>query len=113
MKIGYLMNTYPITSTTFIRREIAAHEAAGASVLRYAIRSWDGPLVDPADRAEAERTTYLLDGQLPRVAVAALREAAANPRGLWRAARLMLRLRRRAAGAAGAGTAATAVRHVA
>ena len=29
MRIGYLMNTYPVTSATFIRREIGALEGVG------------------------------------------------------------------------------------
>ena len=47
MKIGYLMNTYPLTSTTFIRREIESLEALGKEVKRYAVRHWSEKLVDP------------------------------------------------------------------
>lgn len=56
MRIGYLLNTYPLTSTTFIRREIEALEAHGVSLKRYAIRRWSEPLVDARDRAEQNRT---------------------------------------------------------
>ncbi|MEM7269767.1 MAG: hypothetical protein AAF401_10995 [Pseudomonadota bacterium] len=56
MKIGYLMNTYPVTSGSFIRREIHALEARGVSVSRFAVRRWDQELVDEADRKEGERT---------------------------------------------------------
>lgn len=97
MKLAYLLNTYPITSTTFIRREIAAHEAAGHPVLRYAIRPWDTALVDPEDIAEAGRTFYLLRNPA-RLFAAALREAVTNPRGLIRALGATARLMRAAPG---------------
>ncbi len=85
MKLGYLMNTYPVTSATFIRREIAALEAQGLAVRRFAVRPWDHPLVDPDDLAEAERCTYLLAPGGARLAFGLLRELVANPRGVARA----------------------------
>ena len=60
MKLAYLMNAYPMTSTTFIRREIQAHEDAGFNINRYAIRTWDQPLVDPKDIEEKQGTYYIL-----------------------------------------------------
>ena len=60
MRIGYLMNTYPVTSATFIRREIAALEALGVDVSRFAIRPWDEALGRGRRPAEAARTHYLL-----------------------------------------------------
>ena len=63
MKIGYLMNIYPVTSGTFIRREIQAIERQGVSVARYAVRRWDEALVDPQDQLEQDRTFYLLSGR--------------------------------------------------
>lgn len=62
MKLAYLLNTYPLISTTFIRREIQAIEALGQPVERFAVRHWDGELVDPDDIAEREKTRYLLTG---------------------------------------------------
>ncbi|MBB5986028.1 glycosyltransferase family 4 protein [Sphingobium lignivorans] len=62
MKLAYLLNTYPLISTTFIRREIAAIEALDQPVERFAMRHWDGELVDPQDIAERERTHYILTG---------------------------------------------------
>lgn len=64
MKIGYLMNTYPMTSTTFIRREIESLEALGMEVKRYAVRHWGETLVDPLDIADQKRTHYLLTGNV-------------------------------------------------
>ena len=52
MKLAYLMNTYPVTSATFIRREIAAIEANGVPVARFAIRRWGDRLVDPRVQLE-------------------------------------------------------------
>ncbi|SDW18286.1 glycosyltransferase family 4 protein [Roseicitreum antarcticum] len=93
MRIGYLMNTYPITSTTFIRREMAAHEAMGTEVMRYAIRPWAEPLVDPADQAEIARTQYLLIGQDTGLIRRFLAELLRNPLrvlpGLWMMLRMM------------------------
>ena len=85
MRIGYLMNTYPVTSATFIRREIAALEGQGVSITRFAVRRWDQSLVDPLDQREAERCTYLLAPGARRLGVGALREALRNPRGMARA----------------------------
>lgn len=84
-RIAYLMNTYPITSTTFIRREIRAIEAAGHPVTRFAVRRWSEPLVDAADREEQDRTKYLLSGRAPRLIRDFLAETVSNPRGMARA----------------------------
>ena len=85
MNIAYLMNTYPLTSTTFIRREIEAHERRGLNIHRYAVRQWDGKLVDPLDIAEIERTHYLLTGNAGGLVKAFLRELIENPGGLAKA----------------------------
>lgn len=58
--IGYLVNTYPRSSTTFVRREINALERLGWTVHRFAMRPEDAPLVDPLDIAEAGKTEYVL-----------------------------------------------------
>ena len=60
MKIGYILNTYPAPSHSFIRREVRALERRGITVQRFAMRPFDGPLVDPSDREEAEVTEYVL-----------------------------------------------------
>jgi len=97
MTIGYVMNSYPMVSTTFIGREIAALERQGLTVRRYAIRPWEGPLVDPADRAEQARTTYLL-APAPRLLAGLAAEALRNPLGLARGLAATLRLARAARG---------------
>ena len=59
-RVAYLVNQYPKTSHAWMRREILAIEASGIAIDRYSIRRVDEALVDPADRAEEERTRFLL-----------------------------------------------------
>jgi colanic acid/amylovoran biosynthesis glycosyltransferase len=61
MRIAYLTPVYPVPSSTFIRREIAALEAQGFVVHRFAMRRFDGNLADEADWAENQRTCALVD----------------------------------------------------
>lgn len=82
VKIAYLMNTYPLISTTFIVREIAALERAGFEIRRVAARRWGGALVDPGDLAEAEITDYLLQDGAARLMLGFLIELVQNPRGM-------------------------------
>ena len=77
--LAYLVNSYPAASQTFIRREIAAIEAEGVPVRRYAVRAWDGPLVDPDDRLEAGKTRKILDAGLPRLILALIAAALTRP----------------------------------
>jgi len=84
MKLAYLMNSYPMTSTTFIRGEIEQLEALGQPVKRFAVRHWEGKLLDPDDIAEQGRTEYLLTGNLGRLILSALAEPLVNPGGLLR-----------------------------
>ncbi len=60
MTVGYVMNTYPRPSTTFVRREIQALERRGVAIHRFAMRADTAPLADPQDVEEAARTEYLL-----------------------------------------------------
>ena len=85
--IGYLINQYPVASLTFVRREMAALEAAGATVHRYAVRSWNEPLVDPADLAEVGRTRRILDGGAVALGLATARAAVTRPIRFARALR--------------------------
>ena len=92
MGLAYLMNTYPITSTTFVRREINAHEAAGFPVFRFAIRDWAEELVDPRDQAEIAKTTYILKQGIGGLLGRAMREAITHPVGFGRAFKTTLHL---------------------
>ena len=60
LRVAYLVNQYPKVSHSFIRREILALERQGVAVERFALRGWDDELPDAADRAERERTRYVL-----------------------------------------------------
>jgi len=86
MKVAYLVNQYPHPSHTFIRREVAAVEQAGLTVERFSIRR-SGELVDAQDRAERDRTRYLLDEGVGRLVLAVLRELIRSPvsvvRAMW------------------------------
>lgn len=79
MRLGYLMNTYPLTSTTFIRREIEAHEASGIDITRLAVRPWEEELVDEGDRKEKQKTIYLLGNGISSLVTSCLVELATNP----------------------------------
>lgn len=98
MALAYLMNTYPITSTTFVRREIQAHEAAGVPVARFAIRDWNEVLVDPRDRDEIGKTTYILKQGGAALAGRTVREVFTNPVGFARALKATLHLATRPGG---------------
>jgi colanic acid/amylovoran biosynthesis glycosyltransferase len=90
--IAYLINQYPMASQTFIRREIAAMEAAGTSIKRYAIRGWDTPLVDADDRTEASKTRRILDGGAVGLLLALFGTPLRSPRRFVRAMAAAVRL---------------------
>ena len=98
MKIAYLMNTYPVTSGTFIRREIEALERTGLTIERLAVRQWNENLVDPLDQAEQSRTKYLLSGNVGGLLLGFARELLTNPVRLLRGARACLGLAHNARG---------------
>jgi len=92
--LAYLVNSYPMPSLTFIRREIAALEADGIPVVRYAVRDLDLPRLDPEDQAEHDRTRRLLDAGASGLAGATLATLVTRPRHLLRALRATVRLGR-------------------
>lgn len=94
MNIAYILNTYPQPSHSFIRRELRALEAGGARIVRLAMRRSDSDLVDPADRAEAARTEYVLDLGAPGLLREMLACALSAPRRFGRAFRLAWRMGR-------------------
>ncbi len=85
MKIAYLLNTYPSTTQTFIRREIQALENHGVAIARYAIRRWSERLVSEEDRIEASKTRYILSGRAIQLFSVFMLEAISNPVGMCRA----------------------------
>ncbi|BFM05846.1 glycosyltransferase family 4 protein [Halioxenophilus aromaticivorans] len=92
MKIAYLSNIYPVTSATFIRREIRALEKLGVNISRFAIRKWTDQLVDPADIEEQANTQYLLTGNTKGVLRNTAKTLTENPKAFWRALKLMAKL---------------------
>lgn len=85
MPVAYLLNTYPVPSATFIRREIEAVEKLGVGIQRFAVRPFDGTLVDDADRLEQSKVSYILAGNGRNLVLAMAKEMVVNPLGLIRA----------------------------
>ncbi len=98
MKIGYLLNSYPLISTTFIRDEIRALEAQGVEIVRYAIRKGPNVLVDEKDKVEQSRTRYILTGRTTELIKDFVAETVTNPLGVLRALLIWMRLLRNAGG---------------
>jgi glycosyltransferase involved in cell wall biosynthesis len=86
MSLAYLMNTHPMTSTTFVKQEVRAHEAAtGETVSRFAIRPWAEDLVEATDIEERDSTEYLLAAGAPALIGNFAAELVTNPLGMGRA----------------------------
>ncbi|HRO13683.1 MAG TPA: glycosyltransferase family 4 protein [Paracoccus sp. (in: a-proteobacteria)] len=77
--VAYIVNTYPRGSHSFIWREIAALERRGLRVHRFAARRAEESASDPAIKAEAARTEYLLDRGPAALAAALARAAGGAP----------------------------------
>jgi colanic acid/amylovoran biosynthesis glycosyltransferase len=88
LKLGYLINTYPRASHSFIRREVLALERLGWDVHRFAMRSAHAELVDPADIAEDARTEHVLKMGAWPVAKGAFGWMIRRPARAWHALRL-------------------------
>ncbi|MGP3698382.1 glycosyltransferase [Rhodobacter sp. NSM] len=88
MRLGYLINTYPRASYSFIRREIRALERSGHLIHRFAIRSERAALADGADFDEDDATEHFLQESPLRLGISALRWMARRPRRAWRGMKL-------------------------
>jgi glycosyltransferase involved in cell wall biosynthesis len=93
--VAYLINQYPQTSQSFIRREIAALESEGIPVQRITVRSWEGKLVEPADIQEKERTPVILDVGAGGLAMAVARTALTHPLAFLKSLGLAIRVGRK------------------
>ncbi len=82
-------------SQTFIGREIRALEDLGATVHRYALREWDGRLVDERDRRERAATRYVTGVGVWQLLFALLQAPLRKPRQFFCAAHLSWRVARR------------------
>lgn len=90
MKVAYLVNQYPKVSHTFIRREIAALEADGLTVVRWSIRPCPDRLVDAEDLAEEARTEVVLRAGTAGLLGGLLRAGLSRPLRVARAGKLAL-----------------------
>jgi glycosyltransferase involved in cell wall biosynthesis len=92
MRVAYLLNRYPRTSHSFIRREIRALERQGVEVRRFSLRPLDEPLPTEADQEELERTRIVQDvgvvGHIGAVLLAAVRAPLRMARAVTTAVRL-------------------------
>ncbi len=89
-KLVYLVSKYPSITHTFIRREIKALEAMGFEIQRVSVRD-GGPLVDPVDHEERQKTIRLLDG-VSRLVTGVLWALLRYPSGFFSAVALATRL---------------------
>jgi colanic acid/amylovoran biosynthesis glycosyltransferase len=93
LRIAYLINSYPKTSHSFIRREIAGLENCGIQVTRFSIRSSNATeLVDEADKLEMEQTRAVLGVGIVRLFIGLLYVAVTIPIRLLLALWLTLKL---------------------
>jgi glycosyltransferase involved in cell wall biosynthesis len=92
LRIAYLVNRYPRTSHSFIRREVLALEAQGVEVRRFSLRPLDEKLVSEADQLELTKTRVVLDEGATGHAVALAATALRSPVRLARALALAVRL---------------------
>jgi colanic acid/amylovoran biosynthesis glycosyltransferase len=86
MKIAYLVNQYPKTSHSFIRREIAALGSLGLSIQRYSLRQTTEALADEADGHELSRTAAVIARPFLTRFIDGLRSIGCHP---WRFARAL------------------------
>jgi len=94
VKVGYILNTYPQPSHSFIRREVQALERQGIEVLRCAMRASEAPLVDAGTRRKRAGTHYVLKAGLAGLVLTPLLCGLTAPRRFLRAFVLALRLGR-------------------
>jgi glycosyltransferase involved in cell wall biosynthesis len=94
MNVAYLINAYPRPSQSFIRREMAALESQGVRIQRFAIRAGEAAL-DDTDRAEAQRTRYVLSAGGLGLLWAVVHTLLTRPLALLRGLKLALRVGRR------------------
>jgi glycosyltransferase involved in cell wall biosynthesis len=95
MNIAYLVNQYPKTSHSFIRREILAVEASGVPIIRFSIRSLATELVDEADRQELAKTRYLLGNGIKGLIPDLVRVSLTRPSQFLKALQMAVKLGKR------------------
>ena len=89
MRIAYLVNCYPAVSHSFIRREIAAIEEAGGTILRFSVRSANlEALPDARDQLEYDKTTVILSQHWLRLIIGMLGQMVSSPGRFYGAIRI-------------------------
>ena len=91
MNIAYFINVYPRPNQTFIRREIAALQARGIKVCRFALRAWKDD-IDPADTAEREQTQFILNTGAIGIALTVFGTLFTRPASFFRTAKLAAKI---------------------
>ncbi len=94
MRIAYLTGQYPRATDTFIQREVAALRDAGVHVQTFSIRKPpEDENVGPEQRAERERTRYILPPSILNVVAVGFKLKLGSPRRYFRALGLALSTR--------------------
>jgi len=89
MRIAYLTGQYPRATDTFIQREVAALRDAGVHVQTFSIRKPpEDENVGPEQRAERERTRYILPPSLLNLIAVGFKLKLGSPCRYFRALRL-------------------------
>jgi glycosyltransferase involved in cell wall biosynthesis len=94
MNVAYLINVYPRPNQTFIWREMAALEAGGITVHRFALRPCDEAL-DGIGLGETRRTRYVLGGGKIGILISGLKTILLRPGRALAAMRVAWRCGRR------------------
>ena len=94
MRIAYLTGQYPRATDTFIQREVAALRESGVHVQTFSIRKPpDNENVGPEQKAERERTIYILPPSFLNLIAVGARLKLGAPKRYLKALRLALNVR--------------------
>ncbi|MBW4420225.1 MAG: glycosyltransferase family 4 protein [Myxacorys californica WJT36-NPBG1] len=89
MRIAYLTGEYPRATDTFIQREVAGLRKLGVEVFTFAVRRpGDEHMVGDEQKAERDRTFYLLPPKLPKLVGSHLKLFLSSPRRYLRSLKL-------------------------
>ncbi|NJO78099.1 MAG: glycosyltransferase [Cyanobacteria bacterium RM1_2_2] len=89
MRIAYLTGEYPRATDTFIQREVAALRERGIEVFTFSIRrTGDEHIVGPEQRAERDRTFYVLPVNPVSLLIAHWSLLVSSPKRYWQAIKL-------------------------
>lgn len=97
LRIAYLVNTYPVPSATFIRRELRQVESETGPIARFTLRRWGTSLVDPDDVEESRRTRAVLELGAVGLGKSLVKAAVGRPGRFLKALKQAVKLGRRGA----------------